>query len=70
MLESDYQIAKSISYVINFVSFVAAVLLVPFIQKQLAGRFEGLMLIAITYLVAFLLMVFVFPRIILMVVNR
>lgn len=66
MLESQYHIAKGISYVIYFISFVISILLIPIIEKTLAGRFNGFILSGIVYLVAFALMMFVFPRILLM----
>lgn len=66
MLTAEYQVARSISYVIHFISFVIAYYSIGFIQAQLASRFSGLILVLVSLGVAWALMMFVLPRIVLM----
>ena len=70
MLESEYRIATGISYVLYFVSFIIAVKAIPIIEKYLANKFNGLILMLIAYLIAFALMMFVLPKIGIMLFNR
>ena len=70
MLETEYRIAKGISYVILFVGFVISVKLIPFIQKQLVNKMTGLSLVAVSYIIAFLLMIIVIPKIAVMFMKK
>lgn len=63
MIESQYRIAQGIAYLIYFVSFVISVLLMPFIQNQVASKLAGMWVYPVTYIIAFALMFFVFPKI-------
>jgi len=70
MNEVDYQTGRIVGYVVLFIGFVISVNLINQIQKLLVGKLSGILLSGAAYLIAFVLMIFIIPKIAGWILNK